>query len=142
MIPYKPNRLIAVPRTLEVRLEIMKAIRTLTAQDDGGLIRQRGADIAGLRSYVQKFDPNEPRVPAGTSDGGQWTSEGDDRNTNTTNSTVVMAARSRQSEAECNAQLAADGIICNALHSRACWAQAMERYSACLRGREIPPLSF
>lgn len=76
MIPYKPNRLTAVPRTLEVRLEIMKAIRTLTAQDDGGLIRQRGADIAGLRSYVQKFDPNEPRVSAGTSDGGQWTSEG------------------------------------------------------------------
>lgn len=26
--------------------------------------------------YARKYDPNQPRVPAGTPDGGQWTSEG------------------------------------------------------------------
>ena len=29
-----------------------------------------------LRSYVLKYSPNQPRVPAGNPDGGQWTSEG------------------------------------------------------------------
>lgn len=26
--------------------------------------------------YTRKYDPDQPRVPAGNSDGGQWTSEG------------------------------------------------------------------
>jgi hypothetical protein len=54
MIPYKSNRLSAVPKTPEIRLEIAKAIHALAMQ--GGL---------------SKFDPNQPRVPAGNSDGGQ-----------------------------------------------------------------------
>ena len=45
MIPYRPSCLTAVPKTLQVRLEIMKAIRTLVAQDD-----------------LEKFDPDQPRV--------------------------------------------------------------------------------
>lgn len=53
MIPDKPDRLMAVPKTLEARLEIMKAIQALAAQD-----------------AVQKFDPDQPRVPAGNPDGG------------------------------------------------------------------------
>jgi hypothetical protein len=59
MIPYKPNRPTAVPKTLEARLEIAKAIRKLAS--DGAM---------------GKFDPEQPRVPAGNADGGQWTGEG------------------------------------------------------------------
>jgi len=59
MIPFKSHSLSAVPKTLGVRLEIMKAIHTLAAQDD-----------------VRKFDPNQPRLSAGNPDGGQWTSDG------------------------------------------------------------------
>jgi hypothetical protein len=61
MTPYRPHILTAVPQTLAVRLEIMKAIRMLATQD-----------------AVQKFDSNQPRVPAGNSAGGQWTSEGEE----------------------------------------------------------------
>jgi hypothetical protein len=30
----------------------------------------------GPNGYARKYDPNQPRVPAGNPDGGQWTSEG------------------------------------------------------------------
>ncbi len=57
MIAYKPNRLMAVPRTLEARLEIIKAIYSLAERSD-----------------VRKFDPDQPRVAAGNPGGAQWTS--------------------------------------------------------------------
>ncbi len=105
MIPYKSPLLTAVPQTLEKRLEIMNAIRALAVRDDA-LLRQRQAEIAAarrdfellrhslpgllrqaieearrdcdlrLRSHVIKYSPDQPRVPAGDPDGGQWTSEG------------------------------------------------------------------
>jgi len=58
MIPHRSYRPMAVPRTLEVRLEILKAIHEL------------------MGPAVRKFDPDQPRVPAGNRDGGQWTSGG------------------------------------------------------------------
>jgi hypothetical protein len=89
-----------VPQTLETRLEIVDAIGALTADDGEGRIRKRRADIATLRgdleklrqdvlelwrqreprarSYVIKYGPDQPRVPAGNPEGGQWTSEGTD----------------------------------------------------------------
>lgn len=98
MIPYKSPFLVAVPQNWQVRLEIMTAIRTLAKQSEDDQVRQRRADIAALRrsceqlalsvydlwreceprarSYVIKYSPEQPRVPAGNSDGGQWTSEG------------------------------------------------------------------
>jgi hypothetical protein len=58
MIPHKSFRPMAVPKTLEVRLEILRAIHEL------------------MGSAVRKFDPDQPRVPSGNRDGGRWTSEG------------------------------------------------------------------
>ena len=98
MNPYKSLLLTAVPRTLEKRLEIINAIRTLTAPDDRRLKRRteiialRGdleklrQDVLELwrqcepraRSYVIKYNPDQPRVPEGYPDGGQWTSEDGD----------------------------------------------------------------
>jgi len=125
MIPYRPNRLTAVPKTLQVRLEIMKAIRTLFAQD-----------------HLEKFDPDQPRVPAGNSDGGQWTNEGGKFRPKDTSGNITTAARSRMSEAECEAQFEEDLAICRRVRLDACYGQAMARYAACTSGHQIPPLNF
>ncbi len=49
-----------VPPTLEKRMEAMEALRTL---------------LAGLPAELKKYNPDEPRVPAGNPDGGEWTTE-------------------------------------------------------------------
>jgi hypothetical protein len=98
-MPYKPHLATAAPETLEVRFEITKAARRFAALDGDEWLQHRRAKIAALRreleeiaqtfhelrgdcdprlrSYVQKYSPDQPRVPAGNSDGGQWTSVGD-----------------------------------------------------------------
>lgn len=95
MNPHRPHRQTAVPKVLEVRLEIANAIRTLPAEAaDDELLRRRAEIIAlrrdlehlaealrqvsrecepRLRSYVLKYSPDQPRVPGGNPDGGQWT---------------------------------------------------------------------
>ncbi len=97
MIPFQSHRPTAVPKTWQARVEILKAIDTLAAQYQNDRLRRR-AEIAAIRrdcdlvaqslrevcrewavlvrSHLHKFDPDQPRVPAGNSDGGQWTSEG------------------------------------------------------------------
>ena len=98
MIPYKSPLLTAVPQTLEKRLEIIDSIRALAARDDDEQLSKRRAELASirrelgelaqvlqeirrdcdprLRSYVMKYSSDQPRVPAGNPDGGQWTGEG------------------------------------------------------------------
>jgi hypothetical protein len=106
MKPPLPRTLSAVPQTLHARLEIAKAIRTLAGPDEDELLRRRHAEIAGvrrdlellaadvrktfeeaaalakaeLRAALKKYSPDQPRVPAGNSKGGQWTT-GDDGET-------------------------------------------------------------
>ncbi len=55
MIPYKSPLLTAVPQSLEKRLEIMNAIRTLTAPDGDDQVRKRQADIAALRRDLEEI---------------------------------------------------------------------------------------
>lgn len=96
-----PRTLSAVPQTLHTQLEIAKAIRTLAGPDQDELLRQRRVEIAairrdletlpgeirkagaeclalvkaGLRAALTKtYDPDQPRAPAGSSDGGRWRS--------------------------------------------------------------------
>jgi hypothetical protein len=58
---YKlPRTLQAVPNSLHARLEIADAIRKLFPEEP----RKAG------------FNPDEPRVPAGNPQGGQWTTDG------------------------------------------------------------------
>jgi hypothetical protein len=73
------------------------------------------------------FDPDQPR-----DDRGQWTSTG--------SSEVNLAAR--DNAAECDFQYKQDKLICNLVQTPLCWAQAAERYGACLAGRPIPQLRF
>jgi hypothetical protein len=103
MKPSLPRTLSAVPQTLHVQLEIAKAIRTLAGPDEDELLRQRRAEIAAirrdfellaadirkafeeagamakaeLRAALKKYSPDQLRVPAGNSKGGQWTTEDD-----------------------------------------------------------------
>jgi hypothetical protein len=100
MKPPLPHSESAVPRALHVRLAIADAIRKLTAMDENELLRQRRAELAAIRRdldalvrdvrklggelpalvmaelqlELKKYSPEQPRVPAGNPDGGQWTS--------------------------------------------------------------------
>ena len=97
MLPYRPYLATATPQTLEVRLEIAKALQALAAQDGNMRLQERRRAAASmrreleeimlsvqelrracdarLRSCVIKYSPDQPRVPAGNPDGGQWTGE-------------------------------------------------------------------
>ena len=83
--------LTAVPQTWHTHLEIAKAIRTLSAQDEEQQPRRqievapplntRDLTAEIVREILHElrkagFNPDEPRVPAGNPGGGQWTTEG------------------------------------------------------------------
>lgn len=97
-----------VPQTLEKRLEIVQALQVFNAQDHDEAVRRRRAEIAALRrdlgklalavhelqracdprlrSRVVKYSPGQPRLPAGSPHGGQWTSVGGGMPANSANS--------------------------------------------------------
>jgi len=152
------------PPTLQKRLEVIEAMCTLAAQEDEQ-VRHRQEEIAAVRrdfdalrrdwrllaptlrqtcrdqaladayAELRRYNPDQPRVPAGNPDGGQWTNLDAGRN-------ATIAARSRRNQAECDEQRKKDEFICRSVRTPLCWAQAMERYAACLAGRPIPPLNF
>jgi hypothetical protein len=86
----------APPPTLHARMEIAKAIASLTAQEAEGRAR-RHAEIGALRrdlkempdllrkafaeyrvliaAELKKYSPDQPRVPKGNPHGGEWTKE-------------------------------------------------------------------
>ena len=86
---------------------------------------------------AQKYDPEQPRVPSGEPDAGQWTSDGINNAAEWRASNVA-----RRSIATCERQYERDLNICRMTANAACYAQAMERLQACTNGRQIPPLSF
>jgi hypothetical protein len=135
MNPSRPYRLSAVPWTLHAQLEIATAIRTLLGPDDDELLRQRRAEIlairrdldvlvrdvrklgedlpalvmADLQSELKKYSPDQPRVPAGNPDGGQWTSgsegvagSGETSHLSDNNTSEVSGARVQYAQAETN----------------------------------------
>ena len=81
--------------------------------------------------FLRKYSPDQPRVPAGNPDGGQWTSGGSSGETQDGWIDTALLET-------CENQLNLDGLICTRLKSSSCWAQATFRYSACLRGDPIP----
>jgi hypothetical protein len=98
--------------------------------------------IAEIRRLIKelKYSPDQPRVPGGEPDGGQWTSDGgqDDQGGNDWRS---VASR-RNSVDFCKRQYEFDLITCRAAASSACYQQAIIREQACLNGHQIPPLNF
>jgi RHS repeat-associated protein len=57
-------------------------------------------------------------------------------------SQISEEARPTIRELECDALYEEDLVVCRALGSTFCYAQAAERYAACLVGRPIPPFPF
>ncbi len=86
----------------------------------------------------RKFDPDQPRVPAGSPDGGQWS--GADLSGDEDSTSITLAAMSKN--ARCEAQWLTDTLLCRMARNSACWAQAMVRLVACERGTSIPPLNY
>jgi hypothetical protein len=104
--------------------------------------------------YERKYSQDQPRVPAGSSDGGQWTSEGGvsetaspsasaeiKPTTRNGNETTQVAMRiSPQREKNCEEQYRRDTFICNTIGTISCWQQAAFRFSQCLIGGYVPPI--
>ncbi len=113
--------LTAVPQHWPVRLEIVKAIHQLAAQEQEEQQRQRRAELAAIRRDCELlsetirevcrelvkagFNPNEPRVPAGNPDGGEWTSEG---GSGTSNDSPVLSDATPDNNWKPGAQYAAN----------------------------------
>lgn len=129
MNPAKSHRPMIVPQTLDVRLGILKAIHELMSQSP---------PVSGAR----KFDPDQPRVPAGNPGGGQWTGNNDSLGRPSGQTNIVLAARRKQLEAECDQQYNKDIILCRMLRTPLCYERAMARYIACMGEQPLPPLQF
>lgn len=120
--------------------------RVPAGRPDGQQIR-----IAELKlRKASADDPEHPGWPAGTPEdqGGKFRPK-DSENADNENRAgagrqppIIVAARSKRNQAECDEQLRLDEFICRSVRTPLCWAQAMERYAACLAGRPIPPLNF
>lgn len=105
------------------------------------------------RAVKAGFDPNQPRVPAGNPDGGQWTSTGGGEANSGMIDRIVrqetgrednraprLAASDRQEE--CEQQYERDIFQCRMVGLASCYAQAMVRRVACEKGHPIPPLNY
>jgi hypothetical protein len=96
-----------------------------------------------------KYDPEQPREPAGNPNGGRWTSASG------TVSEIAVAdnepvdllmTANRPSAAFCWNQFQIDELFCSAQfpapRRASCRRQTMERYANCLTGKPLPPLNF
>jgi hypothetical protein len=162
MRPNVSRIAITPPPTYEKRLEVMTTFCALVAEDNKQLAWRRAEVTAlrceleeikrdlrrahrdwvsqtpsAIRARILKYDPDQPRIPAGNPDGGEWTT-GDTPNSATQGLRPALAARSNA--AECDLQYKQDTFICQSVGTPLCWASAMERYAACLAGHQIPAL--
>jgi hypothetical protein len=132
------------------------------------VVNELKAARARQRLEEAKYSPDQPRIPKRNPGGGQFTRIGGGigqspsaniaqpmgnadvgdvtglselgGSPNIREGEFDMAARGN--EAECDLQYQRDKLICNLVRTRLCWAQAAERYAACLSGRPIPMLRF
>jgi hypothetical protein len=110
---------------------------------------RREWELVKREFYARKFDPDQPRAPAGSPDGGRWTSGGGTAAPETTGSGTtseragsVTVAAVRGNAAKCEAQYEADSRLCRIVKTPLCWQQAMKRRAACVSGYDLPPLNF
>ena len=74
--------------------------------------------------YERKFNSDQPRVPAGSSEGGQWTGDGGAASVSDGGPETQIATRiSPSRRAECELQYRKDTFICNAIGTRSCWVK-------------------
>ena len=104
------------------------------------VILEAQAAIANWRAelFLKRYDPNQPRVAAGTSDAGRWT----DADGTVTSSREHVAMAKRLTEEQCWALYDEDTFHRKMVGLRSCHEQAAFRYSDCLAGFTIRPLSY
>ena len=150
-----------VPPTLEKRLKAMAALGTLLAELPAEL-KKYNPDEPGVpagspqgtvwtqtpEAEVLKASPDDPKHPGwppGTPDGkgGKFRPKDGDESAAQGSHAPASGRRIALSiEEECEAQYQKDLIECRLAGSPACYAQAMLRYSNCLRGLPVPPLNY
>ena len=82
-----------------------------------------------LSLALLKYDPNQPRVPAGSPNGGQWSG-----------SNQIAGKWNETRRQECEAQYESDILQCRmVLWNPFCEDQARSRMTACMKGNPIPP---
>ena len=87
-----------------------------------------------IEGILRKYRPDQPRVPAGRPEGGQWTTDPD-------TGTIRTAGKwDLRREGECNEQLRLDEEICRASRSPTCWSLTQTRWAACMKNDFIPKL--
>jgi hypothetical protein len=123
------------------------ALRRMAAQHKSQYLRvlsERALarfDLAYARYFGEEkagFNPDQPR-----DDHGQWTNAGGGQGGDGDRVGIsAVRRRSGVSEAECDSQYKRDIIICKLVKTPLCYARAMDRYVACMKGAPIPPLNF
>ncbi|MEO8685766.1 MAG: hypothetical protein ABI414_13105, partial [Devosia sp.] len=76
---------------------------------------QAAIAIARASLFLRKFDPKQPRVPRGNSNGGEWVEAG-----------VRRGVRGVMSEVDCERQYAKDTFHCNMVGLAGCHAAARD----------------
>jgi hypothetical protein len=116
MIPHKSHILPELPQSLERRLKLIETLARHTAQEHrappvnkaaphacteryGPTIRETYPELAALWQWlILKYSPDQPRVPAGNTGGGQWTKE--DASSSPNDSTAASAMEIAQNRNE------------------------------------------
>jgi len=152
MIRWKPTNKARVARHWRSREEIVRSHLDGLPPDELLHVRPHYWAVRfGSAAAKRKYAPNQPRVPAGNANGGQWTNNGagllakPSQGITRAPATYRLAVNGKQSAAYCWNQMRIDMLYCStrpAPIGAACRAQAMERYAACLRGQPLPPLPF
>jgi hypothetical protein len=89
------------------------------------------------------FDPNQPRVPAGSPQGREWTDTGAGRSAIEDSESIGTLRRiSADLQARCWSQYMQDVFQCRMVGLRACYEQAALRHANCLAELPIPPLNY
>lgn len=93
------HRLLRQLRANDVALRTPKRCASMAEQKEEYLLLQQKQDLLYTQlqfwdelELICKFDPNQPRVPAGNSDGGQWTDSGGGIDPIVTGATLAQSA--------------------------------------------------
>lgn len=92
--------------------------------------------LLGMRfeRLLRKYDPAQPRVPAGQSTGGQWT---------TSDRVHVAGPWNKANYDKCELQYESDMFQCRmTVWSASCSNQAMLRRTACMKDEPLPPFNY
>ncbi|RYG55900.1 MAG: hypothetical protein EON56_04995 [Alphaproteobacteria bacterium] len=91
-----------------------------------------------LLRFLRKYDPNQPRAPAGQPDGGRWV--------NWARPSKVAGPYNEANRAKCETLYEQDTFQCSFVASarsrQACFEQAMVRHTDCMKGLPIPGLIY